>query len=223
MASSSVERGAARAPPPPGQLATFYKLVDKQATAGLLCRSARLAELSVQALVQAEALFGDDSLVLADLRIGETRALTNLACKAGGAEKQALARRAASRRRASTTPRGMGAPRQCSRMYFLSTLRDGRATPTFRGRRFRTPPAVTAAGVACAAVDKSAGASSGLGTNVSPPPGVFTGSASSSYTSLQTSLPSSEAVSCGRSTRQKGPLRRALLLCRSMLAPRAAW
>ena len=63
MASSSLQRGVARSPPPPNQLAAFYKLVDKKVVAGQLCRNARNAELSAQAAEQAETLFGDDSLV----------------------------------------------------------------------------------------------------------------------------------------------------------------
>ena len=95
MASSSVEHGAAlsRAPPPPDQLTTFYKLVDKRVTAGVLCREARDADLSAQASLQAEALFGEDSLAVARLRMNESMALTNLACEASGAESDALLRK----------------------------------------------------------------------------------------------------------------------------------
>ena len=93
MASSSVERGAARAPLPANQLAAFYKLVDKQVTAAVLCRHARDADLSSQASSQAESLYGDDSLVVASLWMNECAALTNLAYEAGGAEKEALLRR----------------------------------------------------------------------------------------------------------------------------------
>ena len=94
MASSSSQRGAARAPPPPDQLASFYKLVDKQVMAGVLCRHARNAELLASAAVQAAALYGgDDSLVVACLRMGESQALSYLAVEAGGAEGQALIRR----------------------------------------------------------------------------------------------------------------------------------
>ena len=94
MASSSVQRGAARAPPPPGQLASFYKLVDKQVIAGVLYREARYAELSAQALAQAEALFPDDSLVVASLRLSETTALAVMAGEASGVEKDVMRRRA---------------------------------------------------------------------------------------------------------------------------------
>ena len=93
MPSSSVERGAARAPPPPNQIAAFYKLVDKKVTAGMLSREARDMELSAQAATQAEALFGDDSLVVATLRHSECCSLHNLAIEASGAEKEGLQRR----------------------------------------------------------------------------------------------------------------------------------
>ena len=94
MASSSSQRGAApRAPPPPDQLAAFYKLVDKSVIAGLLNRNARIVELSAQAAVQAEALFGDDSLVVARLRYDESEALASSSLAASGAETKALLRR----------------------------------------------------------------------------------------------------------------------------------
>ena len=94
MASSSPQRGAAtRAPPPPEQLAAFYKLVDKNTIAGQLCRYARDAELSAQAAAQAEALYGGDSLVVASLRYYESEALNHLALEASGADKEALVRR----------------------------------------------------------------------------------------------------------------------------------
>ena len=90
MASQGEETGA---PPPPDQLAAFYKLVDKRTIAGQLCRYARNAELSAEAAVQAEALFGDDILVVASLRYYESEALTGLYMAASGAEREALARR----------------------------------------------------------------------------------------------------------------------------------
>ena len=93
MASSSVQRGAARAPPPPDLLASFYKLVDKHVIAAVLCRGARDAELSAQAAVQAEALFGDNSLVVASLRMCESESLNCFSFEASGAEKLALVRR----------------------------------------------------------------------------------------------------------------------------------
>ena len=93
MASAPLQRGGTRAPPPPDQLASFYKLVDKKVVAAALSRFARNVELSSQAALHAEALFGDDSLVVADLRCSESCSLQNLACEASGAEQQALARR----------------------------------------------------------------------------------------------------------------------------------
>ena len=94
MASSSSRHVAAtRAPPPPDQLAAFYTLVDKKLIAGVLCRYARDAELSLSAAVEAEALFGgDDSLVVAHLRLCESQSLSNLASKASGAEDTLLCR-----------------------------------------------------------------------------------------------------------------------------------
>ena len=93
--SSSSQRGASRALPPPDELASFYKLLDKKAIAGALCRHARDAELSASAAVQAEALFvGDDSLVVASLRMEDSRSLTNLAAESTGAEQELLDRRA---------------------------------------------------------------------------------------------------------------------------------
>ena len=87
MASSSSQRGAAaRAPPPPDQLAAFHKLVDKRVIAGVLSRDARNADLSAQAAVQAEALFGDDSLVVASLRVSESTSLKGLALNTSGGE-----------------------------------------------------------------------------------------------------------------------------------------
>ena len=91
MASSPALRGATAEPPPNQQLTAFYKLVDKTAIAGALGRHARDAELSASATVQAEALFGgDDSLVVVDLRMDESRSLTNLAIDASGAEQEKM-------------------------------------------------------------------------------------------------------------------------------------
>ena len=78
MASSSSQRDTTRAPPPPDQLASFYSLVDKVVNAGVLCRHARAAELCAKAAEKGEALFGDDSLVVAELRMGESKALASL-------------------------------------------------------------------------------------------------------------------------------------------------
>ena len=75
------------------QLATFYKLVDKRTIAGVFCRHACYAELSARASTQAEALFGDDSLVVEHLRYNESEALVNLIAGASAAEREALYRR----------------------------------------------------------------------------------------------------------------------------------
>ena len=90
MGSSSLRSAgsSSRAPLLPDQLAAFYKLVDKKAIAGALCRHARDAELSASAAVQAEALYkGDDSLVVASLRMDESQSLTCLALEASGVEQ----------------------------------------------------------------------------------------------------------------------------------------
>ena len=92
MASSS-QRSTSRAPPPRDQLASFYKLVDKDVIAGALSRHARNAELSAQAAMQAEALFGGDSLVVASLRQRESESLPFLGVAARGAEQKALLRK----------------------------------------------------------------------------------------------------------------------------------
>ena len=80
--------------PSPDQLVAFCKLADKRRIAGVLCREARDAELSASAAVQAEALFGgDDSLVVASLRMAESQPLSSQAAEASRAEGQALSRR----------------------------------------------------------------------------------------------------------------------------------
>ena len=94
MASTSSQRGADRATPSPDRLTAFYKLVDKATIAGVLCRHARHAELSASAAASAEALYGDDSLVVASLRICESEAHNVLAMAASGAGQLALVRRA---------------------------------------------------------------------------------------------------------------------------------
>ena len=94
MASASLHRGVARGTFPPDQLASFYKLLDKQVRAAALCRYARTAELSLQASQTAVDLFGDDSLVVADLRYGQIGALTSLAKDASVGETVALYRQA---------------------------------------------------------------------------------------------------------------------------------
>ena len=93
MASSSLQRETTRAPPPPDQLASFHSLVDKCVTACALNRHARASELSGKAADKSEALFGGDSLVVASLRMDESRALANFITTARGSEKDALRRR----------------------------------------------------------------------------------------------------------------------------------
>ena len=88
MASSS-ERGAARALgapppplplPPPEEVAAFYVLVENKATASVLCRHTRNAELSERAAKHAdERLWGEHSLVVAHLRVSETISLREVA------------------------------------------------------------------------------------------------------------------------------------------------
>ena len=93
MASSSVVRGVARAPPSPDRLAIFYKLVDKQVIASVLCRYARAVELAAEAATHAEALFADNSLVVANLHMLGSENLNCLSCRASsGAEWEAYAR-----------------------------------------------------------------------------------------------------------------------------------
>ena len=60
---------------------------------GLLCRCAREVELSAQAAVHAEALFGDDSLVVVSLRICESDSLVCLSVAESSAENAAPLRR----------------------------------------------------------------------------------------------------------------------------------
>ena len=59
----------------------------------MLDRHARAAELSAKAADKGEALFGDNSLVVADLRTKESIAFTHLATTARGSEGDALYRR----------------------------------------------------------------------------------------------------------------------------------
>ena len=103
MASSS-ERGAARAPgaPPPPlpphspeEVAAFYALVEKEATASALNRHARSAELSDRAAKHAARLWGNNSLVVADLRTSEAAALRGMAlASTSSSEQEALRQRA---------------------------------------------------------------------------------------------------------------------------------
>ena len=103
MASSS-ERGAARAPgapppplplPPPEEVAAFYALVEKRVIAGVLNRHTRCAELSERVARHGERLYGENSLVVADLRVTEATSLRNLAiASTSSSEQEALRLRA---------------------------------------------------------------------------------------------------------------------------------
>ena len=85
---------ATRAPPGPDQLAAFNGLVERVVTAGTLGRHAHHLELAGRAAAQAEALFREDSLVVASLHWGEVNALWNVSCDANAAEAELLDRRA---------------------------------------------------------------------------------------------------------------------------------
>ena len=95
MASSSSQQGAREAPPP-DQLAALYTLTEKVVSAGALCRHSRTVELSAHAALKAEALLGDDSLVVAHMRMVESHTLNSLARVACVAERDALVRRSCS-------------------------------------------------------------------------------------------------------------------------------
>ena len=84
MASSSLQH----APPPPDQLASFVSSVNKYLNAGLLNRHARAAELASKAADKSMALFGDDSLMVARLKLQESMALAGLAMAANSATEQ---------------------------------------------------------------------------------------------------------------------------------------
>ena len=90
MASSS-ERGAARRE----EVAAFNALVEKQTIASLLNRHARCAELSDRAASHAENLWGENSLMVAELGVGEVIALRSVAiASTSSSEQDALWRRA---------------------------------------------------------------------------------------------------------------------------------
>ena len=103
MASSS-ERGAAWAPgapppplppPPPEEVAAFYALVERKTTAGVLSRHARCAELADRAAKRAARLWGENSLMVADLHVSEARAMRELAhASTPSSEQETLRRRA---------------------------------------------------------------------------------------------------------------------------------
>ena len=97
MASSS-ERGATQGaqpppPPPPDKVAAFYALVEKVVAAGVLSRHTRCAELSDRAAKHAERLYGDNSLVVAHLRMNEANCLREAArASTSFSEKEGLRR-----------------------------------------------------------------------------------------------------------------------------------
>ena len=96
MASFS-ERGAPRArgeapplrPPPPEEVATFYALVEKTTTAGVLSRHSRCAQLSERAARHAQRLWGDISLIVAELRVSEASTLRHVAVASTSISEQA--------------------------------------------------------------------------------------------------------------------------------------
>ena len=103
MASSSECVAARRAPgappplppPPPEEVAAFSALVEKKVTAGVLYRHARAAELSDRAAKHAARLWGDNSLVAADVRVNEAVVLRGMAlASTSSMERKALWRRA---------------------------------------------------------------------------------------------------------------------------------
>ena len=73
----------------------FFMLVERVVTASLLSRHARCAELSDRAAKHAERLYGDNSLVVADLRVVEALSLRELArASTSLSEQDALLQRA---------------------------------------------------------------------------------------------------------------------------------
>ena len=73
----------------------FNALVEKRVTAGSLCRYSRDAELSERAARHVQGLWGENSLVVADLRVTEAIALRGMArTSTSSSEKEALLRRA---------------------------------------------------------------------------------------------------------------------------------
>ena len=76
------------------QLTSLHGLLDKVITAGTLCRHARHQELAGRAATLAEALYTEDSLVVASVRMYEASALWNMSCAANEAgsyaEEEAL-------------------------------------------------------------------------------------------------------------------------------------
>ena len=82
-------------PPPPEEVTAFSALVEKKMTATALSRHTRCAELSDRAARHARRLWGDNSLVVADLRVSEADSLRHLArASTSTSENAELLRRA---------------------------------------------------------------------------------------------------------------------------------
>ena len=100
MASSTQRSAAHQAtgappPPPPEEVTAFFTLVERVVAAGVLGRHARCAELADRAATHAERLWGDNSLVVADLRLLEAGSLRELAFSStSSSEEVALMQRA---------------------------------------------------------------------------------------------------------------------------------
>ena len=98
MASSSQHSAGlttAPPPPPPEEVSAFFTLVVKVAAAAALSRHARCAELCHEAAKHSERLWGNNSLVVADLRVGEAIALREIArASTSLSEQEALMRNA---------------------------------------------------------------------------------------------------------------------------------
>lgn len=61
-------------------VAAFFVTIDKRVKVGVLSREARDAELCARAAKQAQALWPDDSLIVADLRVKESTPPTRKCC-----------------------------------------------------------------------------------------------------------------------------------------------
>ena len=94
------QHGAAQAtggPPPPllEEVTAFFTLIEKVVVAAALRRYARCAELSERAARHAQTLWGDNSLVVVHLRVGEATVIRNMAgTSTSSSEQEALRRRA---------------------------------------------------------------------------------------------------------------------------------
>lgn len=93
MASSAEHVRHPRLRPSPEELA-FYTTLDRAVTAGALGRAARAGELHARASVQAEGLYGENSLVLACSRWSEASSHIQLANASAGDDEKSLRYRA---------------------------------------------------------------------------------------------------------------------------------